>query len=144
MSNEYRSTFIDNLILINNFSIDDFDNFRARVYACTHPLFEHTMTCLWTLSFKMDENNKLAWAASKHGTTEMDGTIKVVIKPTASEYAPLDMYDDEASEFIETLFPHKTTIKHIEENIFIVNGVYYNFDTMEADGGYIHFAFEYF
>ena len=151
MSDEYRSNFISNHILNNKFTISEYDNFTAKIEDCDHPVFKWDMKTPWSLQFEVDQNNKLIWTAIEYededdgGTIIRGGTIEVVIKDFRADYETMDVYDEYATEFIETLFPAGTDIEQVaahDENVFMINERYYNFDTMEADGGFIHFEFK--
>ena len=89
MSNEYSHSFISTLILGNNFDIDEFDNFTASVNSSSVSIFKN-MEYPWTISFEINENNKLVWQVVEYefdhhedymfdsGTIVMNGSIEVV------------------------------------------------------------------
>ena len=143
MSNEYRHSFIDNLILGNFYIVEEFDDFQATVieYSIlpfTLP-FIHKNGKSWKLFFYIDENNKLGWK-----TNDMEGNVKVSIKDTPSSFDEFGLFDESASDFIECLFPMHTIVKQIspDSNIFLINERLYNFDKMTVDDEeYIHFEF---
>ena len=155
MSNEYSHSFISSLILGNNFDIDEFDNFTARVNSSSIPLFKN-MEHPWSISFEIDENNKLVWEVFEYeydrredymfdsGTIVMNGGISVVFKDTPSDFHVFDLSENNAYEFIECLFPSNSEIvqSYPDANIFFVDGIYYNFDTMKGFDKYIHFEFK--
>jgi len=157
MSNEYSHSFISSLIVGNNFIIEEFDNFTASVTSSTIPLFRD-LEQPWTISFEINESNKLVWQVIEYeydtledyifdsGTLSMNGSIEVVFRDTPSDFHVFDSHDKNATEFIECLFPVDSVVIQLypDMNMFIVNGTFYNFDTMRGTGlnKYIHFIFK--
>ena len=157
MSNEYSHSFISSLIIGNNFDIHEFENFTARVTSSKVPLFKN-LEQPWTISFEINEYNKLVWQVIEYeydtledyifdsGTLTMDGSIEVVFKGVPSEFQEFDISHENAKEFIECLFPDGSEIVQCypDMNMFLVNKIYYNFDTMRGTGTdkYIHFEFK--
>lgn len=141
MSNEYRHSFIDSLILGNFYIVEEFDDFQATVIEYSILPFTHMNSKTWKLLFYIDENDKLGWK-----TTEMDGIVQVIIKDTPSSFETFGLFDENASDFIECLFPIHTIVEQISpnSNIFLINKNLYNFDTMTVNDneGYIHFEFK--
>ena len=151
MSSEYCHTFISNLIL-GEFDVAEFDNFTALINSCTHPLFVDSMDAQWDLIFDVTDD-KLTWQAIEYpdddredGNIVLWGTVQVVVKPTPpSKFTKLCICEDIAYEFIECLFPPETDViqPRPNENIFFINSMYYDFDTMTTSKGkFIHFEFK--
>lgn len=155
MTDEYRSQFISSLILsAKYFRVDEFENFVATIEKSTLPLFSD-MVAPWRLKFSINENNKLAWSAVEyddeeedmHGLEVKSGLVRVVVRadPRApSDTIDFDVSDPDAHEFIETMFPGSVPNVvqcHPDRNMFLVNGRYYNFETMVSSEHYLDFEF---
>ena len=156
MSTEYSHSFISSLILGNNFDINEFDNFTAHVSSSTVPLFKN-VDYPWSICFEIDDD-KLIWQVIEYdhdetedflydsGTLAMNGSIDVVLKDIPSDFHTFDLYEETAHEFIACLFPVGSEIIQLypDQNMFLVNGIFYNFDTMRGIGTdkYIHFEFK--
>jgi hypothetical protein len=148
MSDEYRSQFISSLVLYNDLCVDEFEDFTATIRSSNNPLFKD-MVYPWKLKFSIDENNKLAWSAIEyededddmHGLEVMCGLVRVVVRDEPCLTLEFDDVDVHAHEFIATMFPGRPDVTQLypDENIFLVNGDYYNFDTMMTKGRFIHF-----
>jgi hypothetical protein len=149
MCDEYRSAFISSLILDDNYQVDEYDDFTATIYSSKLPLFKD-MQSPWKLKFTIDDKDKLAWSAIEydneddmHGTEIMSGNVVVTTKDTPNTtYLIFDDISDDSPRFIETMFPGKPEVRSCSDNLFSVDGKLYNFDTMVADDGYIHFDFK--
>jgi len=140
MCDEYRSYFISSLILGNYFEIEEFDNFKANVMSTSLPVFRD-MQYPWSIQFEINSRGRLAWKAIEEDGFVMEGTIKVALKDTPYDFQKLDVDDEEAQEFVSTLFPGNLEVLQVYpcENIFFVDKQFYNFDTMRAEGKHIHF-----
>jgi len=154
MSSEYINSFISNLIIDEHFDVEEFENFTAKVNTSRNPLFKN-MEYPWSICFELDENsNRLAWIAIEYdhdetedilfdsGTLVLSGTVQIVLKDYSSDFLALDVYEDDAYEFISCFF-HDMEITQVypDRNIFFVNGLVYNFDTMKCGEKHIHFEF---
>jgi predicted transglutaminase-like protease len=58
MSAEYANSFISCLVVGNNFDVDEFDNFTARVTSSKIPIFKN-VEYPWSISFEINENNHI-------------------------------------------------------------------------------------
>ena len=155
MSNEYNHSFISSLIIGNNFDIDEFENFTARVNSSVVPIFKD-LDYPWDICFEINDQNKLVWMVIEYeydrhedfmfdsGTIVMNGSIEVVFRDTPSDFHVFDMSHANASEFIAVLFPEGSEIVQFypDMNMFLVDGTFYNFDTMRGTTGNIHFEFK--
>jgi hypothetical protein len=134
MSDEYRSQFISNLVLplCRDIDVDEFENFTATVRMSRGPLFKD-MQAPWKLRFSIDENNKLAWSAIERGTEIDCGHVRVT-RSKNEQCCVLGVTDPDAREFIETMFPGRPDVHQVspDENVFVVDGTEYDFDTMDA------------
>jgi hypothetical protein len=133
MSDEYRSQFISNLVLplCHDLDVDEFENFTATVRMSRG--FFKDMQAPWKLKFSIDENNKLAWTAIERGAVIDYGHVKVTRAQNA-QCCALGVSDPDAHEFIETMFPGRPEVNQVspDENIFVVDGTKYDFDTMDT------------
>lgn len=157
MSNEYSHSFISSLIIGNNFDIDEFENFTAHVNSSVVPIFKD-LDYPWDICFEINDKNKLVWMVIEYeydrhedfmfdsGTIVMNGGIEVVFSDTPSDFQDFHFCDNYASEFISSLFPEGSKIVQLypDMNMFLVDGTFYNFDTMRGTGNdkYIHFEFK--
>ena len=150
MCDEYRSQFISSLILTSDdLYVDEFENFTATVEGSDLPLFKD-MKSPWKLKFSIDENNKLAWSAVEYddeddgGTEVLSGTVEVTERDHVRDTLAFDDVDPDAREFIETMFRGNPEIIQVfpDQNIFYVDGKFYDFDRMVSDSKYIHFDFK--
>jgi hypothetical protein len=140
MSDEYRNQFISCLVLGNNFDVEEYDSFKARVtsFKSEGPL---------TLMFEI-EDDRLAWKAVEYededfGETIMEGLVSVTLKDTPSDTHEFDLFDGDAHEFISELFPKGAEIVQLyaDENMFLVDDVMYDFGSMRSGEKFIHFEF---
>jgi len=140
MSDEYRNQFISCLILGNNFDVEEYDTFKAKVtnFQSDGPL---------TLMFEITDD-RLSWKAVEYededfGETVMEGFVSVTLKDSPSDTHAFDVFDDTAHEFISELFPRGAEIVQLypAHNMFVVDGVMYNFDSMRSGEKFIHFEF---
>ena len=153
---EYNHSFISSLVIGNNFDIDEFENFTARVNSSTIPLFKD-LDYPWDICFEINEKNKLVWMVIEYeygrhedcmfdsGTIAMNGGIEVVFGDTPSYFQDFQVCDDYASEFIACLFPEGSEIIQLypDQNMFLVNKIFYNFDTMMGTGTDKHIHLEF-
>jgi hypothetical protein len=143
MCDEYRSQFISSLVLSSDdLYVEEFENFTATVGGSDHPLFRD-MNTPWKLKFSIDENNKLAWSATERGTEVQSGTVHITLRDYPRDTLGFNDTDPDAHEFIETMFPKNPEIIQVfpHHNIFCIDDMYYDFDTMMCGSKYIHFDF---
>jgi hypothetical protein len=129
----------------NYFEIEEFDNFKANVVSSSLPIFRD-MQYPWSIQFEVNTRGRLAWKAVEYddydfGTTIMEGTIGVGLKDSPYDFQKLELDDEEAFEFVCSLFPGNYEVLQVYpfKNSFFVDRQFYDFDTMKSEGKYIHF-----
>ena len=138
MSDEYVNSFISSLILDDD--VEEFENFTAKTRGgLCHICFQ--VDCgklLWNEVEYEDEDDY-----DEEGTLVNGGTVQIILKENPSDFLALDSSDENAHEFISCFFPAGSDITQVypDRNIFFVNGLVYNFDTMKCGDNHIHFEF---
>lgn len=144
MSVQWIHNFIDSRILDHRFTVEEFDNFRAKIVNCSVPIFQN-MTTPWDLVFDTD-GDIVTWSAidyededDPHGILVMNGTLGIE-KTNQSNWYPDELdIDSESSKFIEQIF---TTAKQVSvRQVYQIEGNIIDFDYMKMKQDCIRFTF---
>ena len=131
---EYVSTFIDECILDNRFSISEYSDYTATVDDCSIQIFQDLRPG-WSLRFEW--NDRLEWFADERGIEVMSGYVKFEVG-TPQKIKTYLLEHEEAADFIQGIIG---PCEQIDTNVFKSDGKTYDFNTMKCDNSSIHAVF---
>jgi hypothetical protein len=153
---DYSNEFIASLILSDDFQVESYDEFVAKMGGQTVVPKMRGFDLHWSLCFNVVDG-QLTWTVveykndyDEHGSIEMDGLVRVALRDEPYlKCGPFEVYNEDAYEFVATLFPIDTKVVQLypDENMFLVGEMFYNFDTMMSldrrtnEKKHIHFEF---
>lgn len=134
---EYVSTFIDQCILDDRFTIEEYVDYTATVTNCDIDIFDD-MISGWQLKFEWDDD--LKWFAIEKGILIKEGIVMLNILGDTTEKKTVSLTDHINSiEFIK-LFGSRC--KKVGYNVFLIDKITFDFNTMTCNNEYaVNFEF---